>query len=195
MRCLRGGIDAWSREADAKIPRYRLELVRMSAATDYQKRIEEALRDPKNLGELAGADAVGTAGSAACGDMIRLWIKFKEEAGKKVVDRATFQSFGCETAIAVASLATEMIRGKTAEEVLALSGEELAPGLGPLPPVKIHCTQLVESALRSALQPPAVQPAPIAVPAPSAAPSLVDKFTQASQPSGKLKIILLTEDK
>jgi nitrogen fixation NifU-like protein len=94
------------------------------------------LRDPKNLGELAGADAVGTAGSAACGDMIRLWIKFKEEAGKKVVDRATFQSFGCETAIAVASLATEMIRGKTAEEVLALSAEELAPGLGPLPPVK-----------------------------------------------------------
>jgi NifU-like protein involved in Fe-S cluster formation len=121
---------------------------------DYQKRIEEALRDPKNLGELEGADAIGTAGSVACGDMIRLWIKFKEQSGKKVVDKATFQSFGCETAIAVASLATEMIRGKTAEEVLALSAGELAPGLGPLPPVKIHCTQLVESALRSALQPP-----------------------------------------
>jgi hypothetical protein len=130
--------------------------------------------------------------------MIRLWIKFKEEAGKKVVDRATFQSFGCETAIAVASLATEMIRGKTAEEVLALSAEELAPGLGPLPPVKIHCTQLVESALRSALQPPAAAPPPAAAtPAaatPAAAPSLVDKFTQASQPAGKLKVILLTED-
>jgi NifU-like protein involved in Fe-S cluster formation len=167
----------------------------MSSAPDYQKRIEEALRDPKNLGELAGADAVGTAGSAACGDMIRLWIKFKEEAGKKVVDRATFQSFGCETAIAVASLATEMIRGKTAEEVLALSSEELAPSLGPLPPVKIHCTQLVESALRSALQPQDAAPSPAAaVPAPAAAPSLVDKFTQASQPPGKLKVILLTED-
>src|SRR5580698_1415968 len=112
---------------------------------DYQKRIEEALRDPKNLGELEGADAVGTAGSAACGDMIRLWIKFKEQAGKRVVDKATFQSFGCETAIAVASLATEMIRGKTAEEVLAMTGEQLAPSLGPLPPVKIHCSQLVES--------------------------------------------------
>ncbi|MGP8235110.1 MAG: iron-sulfur cluster assembly scaffold protein, partial [Limisphaerales bacterium] len=102
----------------------------MNPANDYQARIEEALRDPKNLGELAGADAVGTAGSAACGDMIRLWIKFKEQAGKKVIDKATFQSFGCETAIAVASLATEMIRGKTAEEVLALSAEELAPSLG-----------------------------------------------------------------
>ena len=166
----------------------------MNPAENYQKRIEEALRDPKNLGELAGADAVGTAGSAACGDMIRLWIKFKEEAGKKVVDRATFQSFGCETAIAVASLATEMIRGKTAEEVLALSGEELAPGLGPLPPVKIHCTQLVESALRSALEPQSVPPPPSQFVAPATAPSLVDKFTQASQPAGKLKVILLDED-
>jgi NifU-like protein involved in Fe-S cluster formation len=166
----------------------------MNPAPDYQKRIEEALRDPKNLGELTGADTVGTAGSAACGDMIRLWIKFKEEAGKKVIDKATFQSFGCETAIAVASLATEMIRGKTAEEVLALSGEELAADLGPLPPVKIHCTQLVESALRSALQPPTnpTQPAPPV--AQKSAPSLMDKFTQPSQPSGKLKIVLLEPD-
>jgi NifU-like protein involved in Fe-S cluster formation len=159
---------------------------------DYQKRIEEALRDPKNLGELEGADAVGTAGSAACGDMIRLWIKFKEQAGKKVIDKATFQSFGCETAIAVASLATEMIRGKTAEEVLALSAEELAPGLGPLPPVKIHCTQLVESALHSALQPQST-PAPSRQPA--AAPSLLENITQPAAPSGKLKIILLDEEK
>jgi NifU-like protein involved in Fe-S cluster formation len=164
----------------------------MNPGDDYQKRIEEALRDPKNLGELAGADAVGTAGSAACGDMIRLWIKFKEEAGKKVVDRATFQSFGCETAIAVASLATEMIRGKTAEEVLALAAEDLAPALGPLPPVKIHCTQLVESALRSALQPQPALPAPAA--ASAAAPSLVDKFTQAAHPSGKLRVILLENE-
>ena len=167
----------------------------MNPAPDYQKRIEEALRDPKNLGELAGADAVGTAGSAACGDMIRLWIKFKEEAGKKVVDRATFQSFGCETAIAVASLATEMIRGKTAEEVLALSAEDLAPGLGPLPPVKIHCTQLVESALRSALEPQSAPQTTLAAPAAATAPSLVDKFTQASQPAGKLKVILLDQDR
>lgn len=162
----------------------------MKTNEDYQKRIEEALRDPKNLGELEGADAVGTAGSAACGDMIRLWIKFKEQSGKKVIDKATFQSFGCETAIAVASLATDMIRGKTAEEVLALSAEQLAPELGPLPPVKIHCTQLVESALHSALQP---QSAPPAV-APVTAPSLLDNITQPGLPSGKLKIILLDED-
>jgi NifU-like protein involved in Fe-S cluster formation len=164
----------------------------VNSGEDYQKRIEAALRDPKNVGELEGADAVGTAGSAACGDMIRLWIKFKEQAGKKVVDKATFQSFGCETAIAVASLATEMIRGKTAEEVLALSAEELAPELGPLPPVKIHCTQLVESALHSALQP---QAAPTPAAASSAAPSLLENITQPAAPAGKLKVILLDDDK
>jgi nitrogen fixation protein NifU and related proteins len=155
---------------------------------DFQKRIEDALRDPKNLGELQGADAVGTAGSAACGDMIRLWIKFKEESGKKVIDRATFQSFGCQTAIAVASMATEMIRGKTADEVLAMSAEELAPGLGPLPPVKIHCTQLVESALHSALQGKPV------LPEPAAAASLLERFSQPAQQSGKLKVVLLDDE-
>ena len=101
-------------------------------------------------------------------------------------------NFGCETAIAVASLATELIRGKTAEEVLAMSGEELAPALGPLPPVRIHCAQLVESALRSALRPrPAPNNAPSAAPAPALAPSLVDKFTQPEHPSGKPKIVFL----
>src|ERR1700685_1705807 len=113
----------------------------MNTSDDLQSRIEAAIRDPKNMGELEGADAVGAAGSAGCGDMIRLWLKFKEQSGKKVIDQATFQSFGCQTAIAVASMATEMIRGKTREEALAMSPEELAPGLGPLPPVKIHCSQ------------------------------------------------------
>src|SRR6476661_3073820 len=97
---------------------------------DLQQKIESAIGEPKNLGEMENADAVGTAGSADCGDMLRMWIKFREEGGKKVIDRATFQTFGCETAIAVASLATELIRGKTAEEALALKTEELAGELG-----------------------------------------------------------------
>jgi NifU-like protein involved in Fe-S cluster formation len=122
---------------------------------DLQKRIQAALANPQNMGELANADAVGTVGNSDCGEMLRLWVKFKEEKGKKVIDRATFQSFGCETAIAVASLATELIRGKTAEEALSLKTEELAGELGPLPPMKIHCAQLVEGALRSALSPQA----------------------------------------
>jgi nitrogen fixation protein NifU and related proteins len=120
---------------------------------DLQKRIQQALANPQNMGELADADAVGTVGNSDCGEMLRLWVKFKEQDGRKVIDRASFQSFGCETAIAVATLATELIRGKTADEALSLRTEELAGELGPLPPMKIHCAQLVEGALRSALSP------------------------------------------
>src|SRR6266403_5684472 len=125
---------------------------------DLQQRIQDALANPRNLGELADADAVGTVGNSECGEMLRMWVKFKQENGKQVIDKATFQSFGCETAIAVASLATELIRGKTAEEALSLKTEELAGELGPLPPMKIHCAQLVEGALRSALEPEAAKP-------------------------------------
>src|SRR5881394_4161011 len=93
--------------------------------TDLQKRIQEAMRNPQNMGELANADAIGTVGNSECGEMLRMWIKYKQDRGKKVIDKATFQSFGCETAIAVASLATELIRGKTPEEALNLKTEEL----------------------------------------------------------------------
>src|SRR5438034_4645375 len=143
---------------------------------DLQKRITEAISNPQNVGELADADAVGAVGNSDCGEMLRIWVKFKDENGKKVIDKANFQSFGCETAIAVASLATELIRGKTASEALALKTEELAGELGPLPPMKIHCAQLVEGALRSALSPQAEScPKPVAPTKPgenSSAPTL-----------------------
>src|SRR5438477_13106442 len=119
---------------------------------DVETKIAEAIQNPQNIGEMKDADAVGTVGSADCGDMLRMWIKFKEENGRKVIDRATFQSFGCQTAIAVASVATQLLKGKTAEEAKKMSGEELSAPLGPLPPVKIHCAQLVEGALRNALE-------------------------------------------
>jgi nitrogen fixation NifU-like protein len=118
-----------------------------------QDRIQQAIADPKNVGELPDADAVGTVGSPDCGDMLRMWIKFKDQDGRRVIDRATFQTFGCETAIAVASVATELISGKTADEALNLSSADLSAPLGSLPPMKIHCAQLVEGALRSALAP------------------------------------------
>ena len=116
-----------------------------------EKKIREAIADPKNMGELADADRVGTVGNSDCGEMLRLWVKFKEDHGRKVIDQASFQSFGCETAIAVASMATELIRGKTADEALALRHDELTGDLGALPPMKIHCAQLVEGALKAAL--------------------------------------------
>jgi len=132
-----------------------------------QQRIQQAIANPKNVGELSDADAVGTVGSPDCGDMLRMWIKFKDHDGRRVIDRATFQTFGCETAIAVASVATELIAGKTADEALNLSGAELSAPLGALPPMKIHCAQLVEGALRSALAPSEAAPAPAAPNAPT----------------------------
>ena len=154
-------------------------------------KINEAVGQPKNLGAMENADAVGTVGSADCGDMLRMWIKFKEEDGKKVIDRATFQTFGCETAIAVASLATELIKGKTPEEALAMDGTALSAPLGPLPPMKIHCAQLVEGALRQALtgQSAATStPSPASSPTPSS-PTLVDSFA-GNQTAPKIKIVL-----
>jgi nitrogen fixation NifU-like protein len=130
----------------------------MNPGDDFSNRIEEAIRHPKNLGELDGADAVGTVGSEDCGDMLRMWVKFKEVDGKRIIDKATFQTFGCGTAIAVASVATELISGKTVEEALTMTGEDLSAPLGSLPPLKIHCAQLVEEALRSALAPDAQVP-------------------------------------
>jgi nitrogen fixation NifU-like protein len=157
---------------------------------DLQKRIQAALANPQNMGEMANADRIGTVGNADCGEMLRLWIKFKEQNGRKVIDRATFQSFGCETAIAVASLATELIRGKTAEEALALKTGELAGELGPLPPMKIHCAQLVEGALRSALEPPK---SGANFPPQSAAGSGSNLLDSFSKPAEGVKLTFLDE--
>jgi nitrogen fixation protein NifU and related proteins len=155
---------------------------------DLQKRIQAALANPQNMGELANADSVGTVGNADCGEMLRLWVKFKDQNGKRVIDRATFQSFGCETAIAVASLATELIRGKTAEEALALKTNELAGELGPLPPMKIHCAQLVEGALRSALEPKPAEAKVEKSSAPVTGSNLLDSF---SKPKEGVKLTFL----
>jgi nitrogen fixation NifU-like protein len=163
---------------------------------DLQKRIRDAIKNPQNMGELLDADAVGTVGNSECGEMLRVWIKYKEERGKKVIDRATFQSFGCDTAIAVASLATELIRGKTAEEALSLKTEELAGELGPLPPMKIHCAQLVESALRSALKPTNQENTSVIPPRSAASRqgvNLLDSFSAATQKESPVRIVLLDD--
>jgi len=157
---------------------------------DLEQRVREAIANPRNVGEMTGADAVGTVGSPGCGDLMRMWIKFKEQNGRKVIDKATFQSFGCETAIAVASLATEIIKGKTPEEALTLKGEQLAPDLGPLPPMKIHCGELVEEALRNALQSSEPVSAGGAT-APSVSETLMDSLTGPDKASAGKKIVFL----
>ena len=150
---------------------------------DLQQKIHDAIANPKNIGEMENADSVGTVGSPDCGDMLRMWVKFKEEGGRKVIDRATFQTFGCQTAIAVASVATEMLAGKTVDEAMSMSGEELAAPLGALPPVKIHCAQLVEGALRSALSGEAESEPKTSV------PSLLQQFSPGETDKGEVKVI------
>ena len=155
----------------------------MSDQEEFSRKIEEAVRNPRNLGEMEGADAVGTVGSVDCGDMLRMWVKFREEGGKRVIDRATFQTFGCETAIAVASVATELIAGKTPEEALKMDSQELSAPLGPLPPVKIHCAQLVEGALRSALAPETETPESETI-----APTLLQSFQGRDSKPKQIKL-------
>ena len=151
-----------------------------------EQKIKDAIANPKNMGELADADRMGTVGNSDCGEMLRLWVKFKEEHGRKVIDQASFQSFGCETAIAVASMATELIRGKTAEEALALRHDELTGDLGALPPMKIHCAQLVEGALKSALTSDESKVGA----APENIPSLMDSLNKNAQPAqGRLRML------
>jgi nitrogen fixation NifU-like protein len=157
----------------------------MRIMNDFESKVREALANPLNQGEIPDADAVGTVGSPECGDMLRMWLKFTDKGGKRVIDRASFQAFGCQTAIAVASMATELLRGRTVEEARSLSAQDLTGDLGPLPPMKIHCGQLVEGALRNAL---GGTESPTAS-ASSQAPTLASDL--ARNPGGKIRIVPL----
>ena len=159
--------------------------------SDFEQKVRDTLADPKNQGEMEDADSVGTVGSSDCGDMLRMWLKFTEKDGKKVIDKASFQSFGCQTAIAVASMATEMLKGKTAEEAEQMGAEELSGDLGALPPMKIHCGQLVEGALKNALGTEEEN----ATSAPEESTETLAQSMSKAQPkqAGKIKIIKLEE--
>ena len=154
--------------------------------SDFETKVREALASPENQGEIPDADAVGTVGSPECGDMMRMWLKFTEKDGKKVIDRASFQAFGCQTAIAVASMATQLLKGKTAEEAQHLSAQDLTGDLGPLPPMKIHCGQLVEGALKNALE---ASPAPESENPTETSNTLASSLQRPT--GGKLKIVPL----
>lgn len=164
---------------------------------ELEKKVADAIQDPKNVGEMPDADSVGTVGNSECGEMLRMWVKYKEQDGEKIIDKASFQSFGCETAIAVASLATELIKGKTADEAIELKPEELSGELGPLPPMKIHCAELVQGALRSALSPQSTEQEnkPPAKLGNELSPTLQDSLSEGqSKSDGKLKIRFLEEE-
>ena len=153
--------------------------------SNFEENVKQAIANPQNQGEMADFDTVGTVGSPDCGDMLRMWLKFTEKDGKKVIDRASFQSFGCQTAIAVASMTTKLLQGKTLDEAKNLKAEELAPELGELPPMKIHCGELVQGALQNALSGGAAEASSPQPPA----DTLAAKMNEPT--SGKIKIVKL----
>lgn len=107
----------------------------------------EHFMNPRNVGEIAGADGVGDVGNPLCGDIVRLFLKIQNNK----IQQATFKTFGCRAAIATSSILTEMVTGKSVEEALKLGQQDMLMALGDLPPLKQHCTKLAEFALKAAL--------------------------------------------
>jgi len=118
----------------------------------YSPKVLEIFRNPKNLGPLVDATVVESAGSPACGDMIRLYLKIRRIIEEDIIEKATFESYGCAANIAAASILTEMITGKSLEEAWSISWKTLSDELGGLPPIKYHCSILAVGALKRAIR-------------------------------------------
>jgi nitrogen fixation protein NifU and related proteins len=116
--------------------------------TLYNPKVMDHFMNPRNMGDLKDADGVGEVGAAACGDIMKITIRIRD--GK--IEDARFKTFGCGSAIASSSMATELIKGRTVEEAMSFSNQEVVDALGGLPPVKIHCSVLAEEALKAALE-------------------------------------------
>ena len=114
----------------------------------YSEKVMEHFRNPQNAGELADADGVGVAGNSKCGDIMKIYLKID---GGGVSD-VKFETFGCGSAIASSSMATEMIKGKPLTEVLQLTNQAVAEALDGLPPHKLHCSVLAEEAVKAAVK-------------------------------------------
>jgi nitrogen fixation NifU-like protein len=107
----------------------------------------EHFMNPRNVGEIPDADGVGDVGNPVCGDIVRLFLKIKDNK----IQQAAFKTFGCRAAIATSSVLTEMVTGKSLEDALKLNRNDMSKALGDLPPLKQHCTKLAEFALKAAL--------------------------------------------
>ena len=114
----------------------------------YTETVMDHFLHPRNVGEIEDADGVGQVGNAKCGDIMKMYLKIRDG---RIAD-AKFETFGCGSAIASSSMATEMIRGKTLEEALALTNRQVVDALGGLPAHKLHCSVLAEEAVKSAIK-------------------------------------------
>ena len=113
----------------------------------YSEKVMDHFTHPRNVGEIADADGVGTVGNAKCGDIMQMFIKVENNI---IVD-VKFKTFGCGAAIATSSMATELVKGKSIDEALALTNSAVVEALEGLPPVKVHCSVLAEEAIKAAV--------------------------------------------
>lgn len=113
----------------------------------YSEKVMDHFMNPRNVGEITDADGIGEVGNAKCGDIMKVYLKIENDI---VVD-AKFKTFGCGSAIASSSMATELIKGKTVEEAWQLTNKAVAEALDGLPPVKMHCSVLAEEAIHKAI--------------------------------------------
>ena len=114
----------------------------------YTDIVMDHFTHPRNVGEIPNADGVGEVGNAKCGDIMKMYLKIKDN----VIEDVTFETFGCGSAIASSSMATELVKGKTIEEALSLTNKQVVDALGGLPAHKLHCSVLAEEAIKSAVK-------------------------------------------
>lgn len=117
-------------------------------AMTYSEKVRDHFANPRNVGKMDDADGVGEVGNAVCGDIMKMYLKIRDDV---IVD-VKFNTFGCGSAIATSSMATELIKGKPVSEALKLTNRAVVEALDGLPPVKIHCSVLAEEAIKAALK-------------------------------------------
>jgi nitrogen fixation NifU-like protein len=114
----------------------------------YSEKVLEHFRNPRNVGEIEDADGVGTVGNPVCGDLMTIYIKVNDDR----IEDIKFKTFGCGAAIATTSMTTEMAKGKTLDEAMKITRQDVAEELGGLPPIKMHCSNLAADALHEAIK-------------------------------------------
>ncbi|MFI3249780.1 MAG: Fe-S cluster assembly scaffold protein NifU [Eubacteriales bacterium] len=113
----------------------------------YSDKVMDHFANPRNMGELENPTAVGEVGNAKCGDIMKIYLDIEDD----VIIDVKFKTFGCGAAVATSSMATELVKGKTIQEALAITNKAVAESLDGLPPVKMHCSVLAEEALKTAI--------------------------------------------
>ena len=114
----------------------------------YSEKVMDHFRNPRNVGTIENADGVGEVGNAKCGDIMKIYLKIRDG----VIEDVKFETFGCGSAIASSSMATELIKGKPVSEAIALTNKAVAEALDGLPAHKLHCSVLAEEAIKAALK-------------------------------------------